>query len=140
VDIYLYAPYTSPWRAHRETLPYSPPVLTHVAHATSNIRRTFIRQIALLCNHCCLKPALAPNVSKQYTTARSLTLPPASRLQQSSRLFPLHFPRVWVCGRKCESRTVGTDLEESDSDLFLGNCLLLHISPICDNSATTQNV
>ena len=44
---------------------YLLPLLTHVVHATSDIRRIFSRQLPLLCNHWSLLPSLAPNVSIQ---------------------------------------------------------------------------
>ena len=97
-------------------LPYIAPLLKHVVHATNNIR-TLSRQIALLCSQCCLYrllPHTFPNITPH--------VPPLSQLQadcsKSSHLLPLHFPRVQVCGHKCESRTVGTDLEGNNCDLF----------------------
>ena len=119
-----------------KTLPNLPLLLTYVVHATSNIR-TFTRQIALLCSHRCLIPALFPNVSKHYTSC-PLILSAASRLKQVLPFISPTFPQslglwsqVWVTNCNCRSRGkwVWT---------ILGNGLLLHTSLICHNTVTTQ--
>jgi hypothetical protein len=112
-----------------KTLPYLPPLLTHVVYATSNIR-TFGRQIALLCSHWCLIPALAPSFSKQYNTTCSLTLQTASRLKQVLPFISPTFSQgmesqVWVTN--CRYRSGGKRLWP-----ILGYGLLLNISLICN--------
>ena len=47
---------------------FLPPLLKHIFHVSSNIRRTFSRQLALLCNHCFLTPVFETNFFEKYNT------------------------------------------------------------------------